>query len=84
MSSLKSRQLQGTPESRRRKALMRYPSDTFGLIPLHMPSDKGKRFGRVVELGKAPVHAHWTARPSNSDKVRKAALDSGRNVSVRL
>ena len=63
---------------------MRYPSDTFGLIPLHMPSDKGKRFGRVVELGKAPVHANWTTRPYDSDQGRKAALDSGRNVGVRL
>ena len=38
MSSLKSRQLQGTPESRRRQALMRYPSEALSAILESIPA----------------------------------------------
>src|SRR4051794_36696850 len=68
----------------RSAALKRYPSDAFTLIPLHMPKAKMTRHGRTVEVGKAPIDKNWTTREYNSGKVRRDALESGRNVGVRL
>lgn len=69
----------------RTKDLMRYPLDTFQLIPLHKPkATKTYPNGKVVQVGKAPLHAKWTTRKYDSKAVRDDCIDQKRNAGVRL
>lgn len=67
------------------KDLLRYDTTRFQLIPLHRPKAvMTLPNGTKKPVGKAPLHAKWTTKTYDSDAVRRAALEEGRNVGVRL
>lgn len=81
----KATPVKGTTSDPAKAAFKRYSAKAFDLIPLHLWQDRRKgKNGKVQELGKAPVHNDWTKRAYNSAKVRDAAIESGRNLGVRL
>lgn len=71
--------------SSRKDQLSRYPLALFDLIPLNRPNaTKTLPSGKVMQMGKAPLHSKWTIKKYDSKAVRDSAIEEKRNVGVRL
>lgn len=75
-------QTQVTPDARRAEPLF---GASFEFLELHVPgATRETKTGKVVKLGKAPIHKRWTTAPAGSDDEARYWLECGRNVGVRL
>jgi hypothetical protein len=61
-----------------------YDPELFDLIVLHRWSDKARKQGRDIGIGKAPIHAGWSTMAVDSRRTRTRCLREGRNMGVRL
>lgn len=57
----------------------------FEFLELHAPeTTRETKAGKVVKLGKAPIHKRWTTAPAGTDADAREWLEGRRNVGVRL